>query len=192
MRIALAEKGATNEVEFVAVDVIDGEHRTDAFKAMNPDAVIPCLELADGSHISQCNAITEYIDGHFEGPSLTVETPKERAQVSMMNLRAENGLLNAVVTYFHHATPGLGPDLETYQCDEWGNKQKEVAGETMAYLNEVLSDNEYLAGSKFTISDITAFAGLAFADFAKVEIPESLSNLNAWRAKVAARPSIVC
>ncbi|MDG0981075.1 MAG: glutathione binding-like protein [Tateyamaria sp.] len=109
-----------------------------------------------------------------------------------MNLRAENGLLNAVVTYFHHATPGLGPDLETYQCDEWGNKQKEVAGETMAYLNEVLSDNEYLAGSKFTISDITAFAGLAFADFAKVEIPESLSNLNAWRAKVAARPSIVC
>ncbi len=192
MRIALAEKGATNEVEFVAVDVMDGEHRTDAFKAMNPDAVIPCLELADGSHISQCNAITEYIDGHFEGPSLTVETPKERAQVSMMNLRAENGLLNAVVTYFHHATPGLGPDLETYQCDEWGNKQKEVAGETMAYLNEVLSDNEYLAGSKFTISDITAFAGLAFADFAKVEIPESLSNLNAWRAKVAARPSIVC
>ena len=192
MRIALAEKGATNEVEFVAVDVMDGEHRTDAFKAMDPDAVIPCLELADGSHISQCNAITEYIDGHFEGPSLTVETPKERAQVSMMNLRAENGLLNAVVTYFHHATPGLGPDLETYQCDEWGNKQKEVAGETMAYLNEVLSDNEYLAGSKFTISDITAFAGLAFADFAKVEIPESLSNLNAWRAKVAARPSIVC
>lgn len=192
MRIALAEKGATNEVEFVAVDVMDGEHRTDAFKAMNPDAVIPCLELADGSHISQCNAITEYIDGHFEGPSLTVETPKERAQVSMMNLRAENGLLNAVVTYFHHATPGLGPDLETYQCDEWGNKQKEVAGETMAYLNEVLSDNEYLAGSKFTMADITAFAGLAFADFAKVEIPESLSNLNAWRAKVAARPSIVC
>ena len=192
MRIALAEKGATNEVEFVAVDVMDGEHRTDAFKAMNPDAVIPCLELADGSHISQCNAITEYIDGHFEGRSLTVETPKERAQVSMMNLRAENGLLNAVVTYFHHATPGLGPDLETYQCDEWGNKQKEVAGETMAYLNEVLSDNEYLAGSKLTISDITAFAGLAFADFAKVEIPESLSNLNAWRAKVAARPSIVC
>jgi len=40
------------------------------------------------------------------------------------------------------------------------------------------------------MADITAFAGLAFADFAKVEIPESLSNLNAWRAKVASRPSI--
>jgi len=60
----------------------------------------------------------------------------------------------------------------------------------MAYLNEVLADNEYLAGSKFSFADITAFAGLAFADFAKVEIPGSLSNLNAWRAKIAARPSI--
>ncbi|WP_299505864.1 glutathione S-transferase [uncultured Roseobacter sp.] len=190
VRIALAEKGATDKVEFVPVDVMGGEHRTDAFKAKNPDAGVPCLELADGSHISQCTAITEYIDRHFEGASLTGETPKERAQISMMNLRAENGLLNAVGTYFHHATPGLGPDLETYQCAEWGSKQKEVAGETMTYLDEVLADNEYLAGNAFSIADITAFAGLAFADLAKVEIPESLSNLIAWREKVAARPSI--
>ncbi|WP_299667855.1 glutathione S-transferase [uncultured Ruegeria sp.] len=190
VRIALAEKGATDLVQFVPVDVMRGEHRTEAFKAKNPDAVVPCLELADGTHISQCNAITEYIDNHFEGPSLTGETPKQRAQISMMNLRAENGLLNAVGTYFHHATPGLGPDLETYQCAEWGNKQKQVAGQTMAYLDEVLADNEYLAGSEFSVADITAFAGLAFADFAKVDIPETLSNLTAWRAKVSARPSI--
>lgn len=190
VRIALAEKSATDKVEFIPVDLMGGEHRTDAFKTKNPDAAVPCLELDDGSHISQCTAITEYIDGHFEGASLTGETPKERAQVSMMNLRAENGLMNAVSAYFHHATPGLGPELETYQCAEWGNKQKEVAGQTMAYLDEVLADSEFIAGNKFSMADITAFAGLAFADFAKVEIPESLSNLNAWRTKVAARPSI--
>lgn len=190
VRIALAEKGATDQVTFVHVDVLGGEHRTDAFKAMNPDAVVPCLELADGTHISQCNAITEYIDGHFDGPSLTGETPKERAQIAMMNLRAENGLLNAVGTYFHHATAGLGPDLETYQCAEWGNKQKEVATRTMTYLNDVLAENDYLAGDTFSMADITAFAGLAFADFAKVDIPAALTNLTAWREKVAARPSI--
>lgn len=190
VRIAIAEKGATDQVEFVPIDVMGGEHRTAAFKSKNPDAVVPCLELVDGSHISQCNAITEYIDGHFDGPSLTGNTPKQRAQISMMNLRAENGLLNAVGTYFHHATPGLGPDLETYQCAEWGNKQKEVAGQTMVYLDEVLADNDFLAGSEFSVADITAFAGLAFADFAKVEIPTTLSNLTAWRAKAASRPSI--
>lgn len=190
IRIAIAEKGATDKVAFVPVDVMGGEHRTSAFKAKNPDAAVPCLELADGTHISQCNAITEYIDGHFEGPSLTGETPKERAMIAMMNLRAENGLMNAVGAYFHHATDGLGPDLETYQCAEWGNKQKEVAISTMAYLDEVLADNPFLAGPKFSVADITAFAGLAFADFAKVDIPASLTNLAAWRDKVAARPSI--
>ncbi len=190
VRIALAEKGASDKVEFIPVDVMGGAHRTPEFRAKNPDAAVPCLELADGSYISQCNAITEYIDAVFDGPSLTGETAKQRARISMMNLRAENGLLNAVSAYFHHATPGLGPKLETYQCAEWGNRQKEVAGDTMAYLDTVLAENEYLAGDDFSIADITAFAGLAFADFARVEIPEHLNNLQAWRAKVAARPSI--
>lgn len=190
VRIALAEKGATEKVEFIPVDVMGGEHRSDAFRAKNPDAVVPCLELEDGSCISQCNAITEYIDGHFDGASLTGETPRERAQISMMNLRAENGLLNAVGAYFHHATPGLGPDIETDQCAEWGLRQKETADKTMVYLDGVLAENAYLAGDRFSIADITAFAGLAFADFASIDIPEHLTHLTAWRAKVAARPSI--
>jgi len=84
----------------------------------------------------------------------------------------------------------LGPDLETYQNADWGNKRKETAAATMAYLDGVLSENTYLAGDAFSMADITAFAGLAFADFAKVDVPESLTHLQAWRANVAARPSI--
>ena len=41
VRIALAEKGATDKVEFVSVDVMNGEHRTDAFKAINPTRRYP-------------------------------------------------------------------------------------------------------------------------------------------------------
>ncbi|MBM7069038.1 glutathione S-transferase family protein [Actibacterium sp. 188UL27-1] len=190
VRIALAEKGALDQVEFIPVDVMNGEHRSAEFRAKNPDAAVPCLELDDGSHISQCTAITEYIDASFDGPSLTGDTPVARARITMMNLRAENGLLNAVSAYFHHATPGLGPTLETDQCAEWGNRQKEVAGEMMVYLDDVLAKQDYLAGDAFSVADITAFAGLAFADLAKVEIPENLSHLRNWRSRVAARPSI--
>jgi len=191
VRIALAEKGATKDVEFVHVDVLGGEHRTEAFRAKNPDAVVPCLELEDGTHIGQCNAITEYIDAAYgDGPSLTGTTARARARISMMNTRAEVGLLNAVSTYFHHATPGLGPDLEVYQCAEWGNKQREVAQKTMAYLDDVLAESDYLAGDEFSMADITAFAGLSFADRAKVEVPDTLTHLADWRARVAARPSV--
>lgn len=189
VRIALAEKGAFEQVEFHAVDVMGGEHRTEAFKAKNPDATVPYAELDCGTCISQCTAITEYIDGTFEGASLIGDTPKQRALTQMMNLRAESGLVDAVGAYFHHATPGLGPDLETYQNAEWGEKKKEAAQRTMRYLDSVLAQSNYLAGSEFSMADITAFAGLAFADFAKVDIPEGLDNLTAWRARCSARPS---
>ena len=190
VRIALAEKGATEKVEFVSVDVMNGEHRTDAFKAMNPDASVPCAELDDGTHLSQVTAITEYIDGTFDGPSLFGDTPKERAVIHMMNRRAENGLVDAVGAYFHYATDGLGPALETYQNSDWGLRQHEVATQTMAYLDLVLGKSDYVAGDRFSMADITAFAGLAFADFAKVDIPENLHNLVKWRSKMAQRPSI--
>lgn len=189
VRIALAEKGATDQVEFVPVDVMGGEHRTPAFKAKNPDATVPYAELDCGTCISQCTAIIEYIDGAYDGPSLIGDTPKQRAKTQMMNLRAEAGLLDAVGAYFHHATPGLGPELETYQNAEWGMKKKETAENTMRYLDGVLESSDFLAGEEFSVADITAFAGLAFADFAKVEIPSEFSNLQSWRQRVAARPS---
>ncbi|MDC0737044.1 glutathione S-transferase [Cognatishimia sp. SS12] len=190
IRMALAEKNASDAVTFVPVDVMAGEHRSEAFRAKNPDATVPYLELADGTCIAQCTAITEYIDGSFDGPSLTGRSPFARAHISMMNLRAENGLLNAVADYFHHATPGLGPDLETDQCAEWGEKRKAVATKTMSYLDGVLAESPYVAGDAFSVADITVFAGLAFADFAKVDIAEELTHLHAWRARVAERPSV--
>ena len=60
----------------------------------------------------------------------------------------------------------------------------------MRYLDSVLADQPHLAGEQFSMADITAFAGLAFADFAKLSIPEDCTNLKAWRARVAVRPSI--
>ena len=54
----------------------------------------------------------------------------------------------------------------------------------------VLKDQDYLAGEGFTMADITVFAGLAYADFAEVEIPADCANLSAWRAWVGSRPSV--
>jgi glutathione S-transferase len=190
IRIALAEKGLTNKVEFITIDVPNGEHRMPAFLAKNPSGAVPVLELDDGTTISECTAITEYIDNVAGTPTLTGRTAKERAVIHMMQRRAEAGLLDAVGTYFHHATPGLGPKLETYQCAEWGSHQKARAIAGMTYLDAVLAKNPYLAGENFSMADITAFAGLGFADFAKIDIPADCTHLKAWRARVAERPSI--
>jgi glutathione S-transferase len=108
----------------------------------------------------------------------------------MMQRRAEANLLDAAATYFHHATPGLGPHIEIYQNREWGEKNRERALAGMRYLDQVLVPQPYLAGERFTMADITAFAGLAYADIARIEVPTDLVRLKAWRARVAERPSV--
>lgn len=189
VRMAAAEKGLTDRITFVLVDVPAGEHRTAAFKALNPSGTVPALELDDGTVIAECTAITEYLDSTTGERTLTGQSGRERATIHMMQRRAEAGLLDAVATYFHHATEGLGPEIETYQCAEWGRHQKEQALTGMRYLDSVLADQPYLAGNSFTMADITAYAGLGFADFAGIEIPGELKNLLDWRGRVAERPS---
>jgi len=190
VRMALAEKGLTDKVEFISVNLPEGEHRKPEFLAKNPSGLVPALELDDGTIISECTAITEYLDNLEGEPTLTGKTPKERAVVHMMQRRAESGLIDAVGTYFHHATPGLGPDIETYQCAEWGNHQHEKALDGMQYFNNLLEKQDYLAGDDFSMADITAFAGLGFAEFAQIEIPENCTALKEWRARVSSRPSV--
>ncbi len=190
IRIALAEKGVSEQVEFHSIDVPNGEHRSESFLKKNPGAAVPVLELDCGTCISECTAITEYIDHAYDGPSLTGETPKQRAVVHMMQRRAEQGVMDAVGNYFHHATAGLGPNLETNQNKDWGESQREKALAGMQYFDSVLGESEFVAGESFSMADITLFAGLGFAAFAEIDVPESLQHLHNWKQRVAARPSI--
>jgi glutathione S-transferase len=190
VRIALAEKNATNNVEFVDVDVMGGEHRTDEFKLKNPSASVPVLELEDGTCISESAAIIDYIDNRFEGPSLTGVTAEQKAIISMYQRRAEAMVLDAIGTYFHHATDGLGPELETYQNKSWGEHKHEVALKGLEYFNNRLENREFVATDDFSAADITLYAGLIFAGFASIEIPASHTHLLAWRDRVEARPSV--
>ena len=86
----------TDLIEFVHVDLPGGAHRTPEFLAKNPSGAVPVLELDDGTTISECTAITEYLD-HLQGePTLTGRTGKERAIIHMMQRRAEVELMDAL------------------------------------------------------------------------------------------------
>jgi glutathione S-transferase len=187
VRIALAEKGLTDRVEFVQVDVPQGEHKQPEFLAKNPAGAVPLLELDDGTCIAECTAITEYFD-HLAGePTLTGKNARERAVIHMTQRRVEANLLDAIANYFHHATPGLG--FESYQVKEWGEKQKEQAIATLHSLDRVLAKQPYIAGDRFTVADITALAGLAFGGFCQITIPETATHLKAWHDRMQQRPS---
>ncbi|MBL4739989.1 MAG: glutathione S-transferase [Sneathiella sp.] len=191
VRIALAEKGVFDKAEFIQVDVPAGEHLKPEYLAKNPSAVVPILELEDGSVISECIAITEYIDGMWGDQTLTGRSAMERAQISMIQRKVEAGFLDAVAAFFHHATPGLGPDVESYQNEDWGIKQREKALLTLQWMDGILCHQEYLAGDRFTVADITAFGGFMFAGFIEMDIPDTCIHVRAYAERLGNRPSIL-
>ncbi|MGY6163920.1 glutathione S-transferase [Paraburkholderia strydomiana] len=196
IRIVLAEKRLASQVEFVKVDLPAAEHKQDAFLAINPTGTVPVLQLDDGAYISECTAITEYLDNLDGNPALTGRSPKEKAVVHMMQKRAESELIDAVGIYFHHATPGLGPALQAHKSPEWegrrewGERSRDKAVAGMRYFDKVLATQPYVAGESFSMADITVWAGLLFAGFAKIPIPEDCTALLNWRQQVGERSSV--
>jgi len=186
VRMFLAEKGV--DIERVQVNVPAGEHRTERYKLKNPDGTVPFVELDDGRVISGCVAISRYIEASTPANPLMGETPAEAAEISMWQRRVEDGLMDASTTYYHHATEGLG-ELEPYQIKEWGQKNGERAKATIASLNERLADQDYIAGSRFSIADITAFAGYGFAKYVGLADDIDVPHVDRWFANIGERAS---
>ena len=190
VRIALAEKNLRSRVQFVSVDLWKGEHKRPEFLVKNYSGTLPVLELDDGTFIAECTAITEYLDALDGAPTLTGGTPRDRGLIHMMNKRAELELLDAISVYFHHATPGLGPEVERYQNAEWGFHQREKASRGMRYFDGVLQRQSFVAVEAFSMADITVIAGLVFAELLKLRVPAECEALQDWYARMRERPSV--
>ncbi len=190
VRIALAEKSLQSRVQFVEVDLWKGEHKKAEFLAKNYSGTLPVLELDDGTFIAECTAITEYLDTLAGEPTLTGRTPLEKGLIHMMSKRAELELLDAVSVYFHHATPGLGPDVELYQNAEWGFRQRDKALRGMHYFDGILRKQPFVTGDAFSMADITVIGGLIFAELVELALPAECDALQDWYARMQERPSV--
>lgn len=79
VRIALELKNLT--YESLPVHLVRGEQRGEAFKALNPNAVVPALALDDGTVLTQSLAIIEYLEEIHPLPALLPAEPVRRAAV---------------------------------------------------------------------------------------------------------------
>ncbi len=190
VRIALAEKALQSRVRFVSVNLWKGEHKTAAFLAKNYSGTLPVLELDDGTLIAECTAITEYLDALDGPPTLTGKTARDKGLIHMMSKRAELELLDAISVYFHHATPGLGPEVEIYQNPEWGFRQRDKALRGMRYFDSVLKGQPFVAGEAFSMADITVIGGLIFAGLVDLPVPADCEALQAWYGRMQERRSV--
>jgi maleylpyruvate isomerase len=79
VRIALNLKGLQAERRFVHLR--RGEQRAEAHLALNPQGLVPALQLDDGTVLTQSLAICEYLDETHPEPPLLPRAPVARARV---------------------------------------------------------------------------------------------------------------
>jgi maleylacetoacetate isomerase len=78
VRIALALKGVEHDCAYVSL--AKGEHATEAFRALNPQSLVPALEDG-GRTLIQSLAIMEYLEERHPEPPLLPRDPLDRAYV---------------------------------------------------------------------------------------------------------------
>ena len=81
VRIALALKGVAYKQ--VTHDLRLGAQASDAYRALNPQGLVPALE-ADGDVLTQSPAILEWLEERYPAPALLPEATTDRAIVRAM------------------------------------------------------------------------------------------------------------
>jgi glutathione S-transferase len=193
VRIFLAEKGVS--VPTVEVNLIEKAQFSDEFRRVNPDCTVPALELDDGTMLCESVAICRYFEELFPEPPLFGRDPRERALVEMWNrriefqgyLRTADILRNSEPRFADRGLPGVEGGVP--QIPELAERGRRALQRLYPHLDSELAGREYIAGTTYTVADITALVTVDFAARTGVAIPPELANLIRWHREVSARPS---
>ena len=194
IHLFLAEKGL--EVEQVVVDLRAGEHLRPAFAAINPALTVPALVLDDGTCLCESVAICDYLESVQPDPALIGRPGRQRALVIERNHWVENNGLVAVMEGFRNRSGAMvdhaltGP-RSVPQIPELADRGVRRFGWFLHDLDGLLQDSEFIAGTDFSLADITALVTIEFAVWGlRQSPPTDLPALQRWHAAVTSRPAI--
>lgn len=187
VRMFVAEKGLDLPTE--EVDLMGGANRRADYLSKNPSGGLPCLELDDGTFLSEITAICEYLEEKHPEPALLGATPEQRAETRMWTRRIDLGICEPMANGFRFSE-GL-PLFETrMRClPEAADGLKAMARDKLEWLDGLVTGRTWICGDRFTLADILLYCFLAFGANVGQPLPDSLKNLQAWYGRVGARES---
>ncbi len=194
VRMFIAEKGLSDDIETVEVNLREREQLGEAFRAINPFCTVPVLELDDGTRLLSTAGCCCYLEEAYPEPPLMGRTAVERAVVADLEWRMEIDGFLAAGEALRNTSKGLkdraltGPD-DYAQIPELGERGRQRVARYFEVLDRILDGRDFVAGEAFSIADITAFCTVAFAGWIKLDLPESAKNAQRWFADVSERPS---
>ena len=193
VRIFIAEKGI--DIPKVEVDIPQEENLKEDFQKKNYRGLVPVLELDDGTCIDESVAICRYLEELHPEPNLLGTDALSRALIESWQRHMEFDGFLAVANVFRNTFPlfaerGVpGRPAGFKAIPELADRGRGQYKFFLEDLNKRLSDNEFIAGDKFSIADITALVTLDFGKVAELEVPEDYKNIHRWYTQVSSRPS---
>ena len=188
VRMFIAEKGLN--IPTSQVDIINAENRQPAYLAKNPTGGSPCLQLDDGSYLSEITAICEYLEEKHPQPALIGTSPEQRAETRMWTRRVDLSICEPMVNAFR-----FGEGLQIFQSrmtclPEAAPGLKRIAQQKLAWLDGLLAGRTWLCGTRFSLADIMLYGFVATFDQMGQPLNRDNRNIAAWFDRMAARPSV--
>ena len=120
VRIALNLKGLS--YDYVAVNLLHSEQKSEEYMARNPQGLLPALELDGGELLTQSVAILEWLEETCPAPALLPVDPLQRARVrSMVNsIACDIHPLNnlSIMNYLRTELDASDDDVHRWYC-QW-------------------------------------------------------------------------
>ncbi len=192
LHIYLAEKGIKIDLE----DVGGEDFRLKpSYIAKYPHAMVPMLEMDDGTLIGEAMAIARYFEELHPNPPMMGTDAKDKAIVEMWEKRAnEEGMLaaselfrNTHVAFAERGLPGSAQPIP--RIPALVDRANARLARFYKKFDEQLANNEVVAGKRYTIADATTLCAIDFAKWTNSDIPPQCQHLRRWYEAVSARPS---
>jgi glutathione S-transferase len=182
VRLLLAQLGL--KYTLVERDILKGETRTPEFLAKNPNGRIPTLQLEDGTHLAESDAILWYL---AEGTRLAPETRLERAQTLqwMFFEQYSHEPYIAVARFWKHFFAKLTPQQE---LELPSRMEKGYAA--LGVMERHLARHRFFVGDRYGIADIALYGYTHVAGEGGFNL-DNFPQVNAWLARVADEPGHV-
>lgn len=166
--------------EWVHVDILAGDTHTDEFLAMNPNGKIPLLTLDDGRHLTESNAILNYL---ADGTPFLPDDRYRRAQVLQWQFFEQ---------YSHEPYIAVARFIAKYlglPADRRAEYESKQAGglKALGVMEAQLAKSDFLVGDRLTVADIALYAYTHVAVEGGFDLA-SFPGIEAWLARIAAEP----
>jgi glutathione S-transferase len=179
-KVKLALETLKQPYRWVEVDSTKGGTRTREFLARNPNGKVPTLQLEDGSHLPESNAILYYL---AEGTPLLPADKLGRARALqwMFFEQYSHEPYIAVARFILRYLPPDSPRrAELPRLVERGRH-------ALSVMEQHLAKQPYFAGSHFSVADIALYAYTHCARDGGFDL-QPFPQLRAWLERVRAQP----